>query len=137
MRSSFMDYLVEEGVVPAERLAHLQRNWRDAADTIGAIAFRHRVLSGEDIDDILDEQVRQYRPFGQIACELGRLDEQQVRMLLRMQQLRMAVDLVEELVLSGIVTADQILPHFGRFMQRNADSVPVPDSEGAVAARSH
>ncbi len=134
MRNPLIEYLVRHEVIDAEKLAQFKRHWRDAADSIGAIAFRHGVLSGADVDDILDEQVREYRPFGQIARELGRLTEEQVNALLQMQQLRLAMDLLEALVVAQVATAEELVPHFGRFLQECPLEIP-QDVRDRVALR--
>jgi hypothetical protein len=115
MRKAFLDFLIDEGVLAADRLNDLKAVLRGAPEPIGGIAFSYGMITGGDIDTILDEQRRNYRPFGEIAMGLGMLTRTQVDSLLRVQEMRAAVETAEALALAGVCSMDDIMSHLGRF----------------------
>jgi len=123
MRRAFLEYLVSQGVVPSNRLEILQRVLRGVPEPIGSIAFRYGMITGADIDVILDEQRGEHRPFGQIAVERSLLTQEQVDTLLLVQQMRAATETAEALALSGICSIEQIIPLLGSFLAQSAGAL--------------
>jgi len=115
MRKAFLEFLAAEDIVPAKRLENLHQLLRGAPEPIGSIAFSYGMITGGDIDVILDEQRSDYRPFGEIAMSMGMLTREQVDALLHVQQMRSAVETAEALVLSGMCETDKMRAQLGKF----------------------
>ncbi|MFH1418333.1 MAG: hypothetical protein ABII12_08630 [Planctomycetota bacterium] len=124
MRKAFLDFLAAEGVVPPDRLENLQNLLRGAPEPIGCIAFSYGMVVGGDVDQILDEQRRTYRPFGEIAMRLGMLSRTQIDALLKVQSIRGAIETVEALTLSDLCPIDELMAQLGRFLLRQAENLP-------------
>ena len=121
MRSAFLEFLVAKGVVPQDRLDHLGTLLRCAPEPMGSIAFSYGMVTGADIDAILDEQRQSQRRFGEIAVDLGILTHDQVEVLLRVQHLRGAVETAEALALSGLGSIDEMITQLGHFLTRSPE----------------
>lgn len=122
MRKAFLEFLAAEGIVPSERLENLHQLLRGAPEPIGSIAFSYGMITGGDIDLILDEQRKDHRRFGEIAMSTGMLTREQVNILLQVQQMRAAVETAEALALSGICTIDEMKTQLGRFFSTRSVS---------------
>ncbi|HVP13221.1 MAG TPA: hypothetical protein VMV94_18755 [Phycisphaerae bacterium] len=120
MRKAFLDFLVAENILAAAQLENLGGVLRGAREPIGSIAFSFGMITGSDIDVVLDEQRRDYRPFGEIAMEMGMLTRHQVEVLLRVQEMRGATETAEALALSGICSIEEVTAQLGRFFSRQA-----------------
>jgi hypothetical protein len=116
MEPDFLDFLVQRGHLAPQRRDAIRQATRSAREPIGAIAFSHGLLNGEDVDLILSEQRGQHRPFGQIASELGMLTQAQVQSLVRIQHARTALSLAEALCLAGVVPLDVSLAELSAFL---------------------
>jgi hypothetical protein len=116
MRKAFIEYLTSEGVIISPPADKLNTMLRRAPEPIGAIAFSYSMLTGGDIDRILDEQRESHEPFGEIAMKYGMLTHDQVEALLRVQQMRAATEIAEALSLSGHVPVEDICAHLGKFL---------------------
>jgi len=87
MKLKFGEFLIEKGVIDTFALVqalNLQR--RRSLIPIGEIALHDKLLSAEQILSILDIQENTGRRFGDIALELGNLDQTQVDILRKKQQ---------------------------------------------------
>ena len=116
MRKAFLEYLSAEGVISSDVAENLQGLLRGVPEPIGSIAFSYGMITGSDIDVILDEQRREYRPFGEIAMDMGMLRREQVETLLRIQQVRGATDTAEALALSGVCSVEDTLKQLSQFL---------------------
>lgn len=116
MRKDFLNFLAAEGTIPADRLDDLGAVLRNAPEPIGRIAFSYGMISGSDIDLVLDEQQRDYRRFGEIATSMGMLTREQVEMLLRVQAFRSATEATEALGLAGVCSLEDAIQQLGRFL---------------------
>jgi hypothetical protein len=116
MRRAFLEFLATEGYVPSDRIEDLWCLLRGAPEPIGSIAFSHGMISGGDIDVILDQQRHRYRPFGEIAMEMGMLRREQVEALLLVQQMRAAVETAEALALAGVCSIEDMKLAVGKFL---------------------
>jgi len=123
MRRAFLDFLVAEGVIAPDRVDQIRTLLRGAPEPIGSIAFSYGMLSGGDIDEILDEQRDDHRPFGEIAIGRGLFTREQIRTLLGVQTLRAATETAEALALSGMCPIDEIMAKLGRFLSQGQDSI--------------
>jgi hypothetical protein len=116
MRKGFLKFLAAEGVIDPDRVRSFQETLRAAPEPLGVIAFRYGIITGGDIDDILDTQRHDDRPFGEIAVEKGLLTSQQVRTLLCVQQMRAATESAEALALAGVCPIEEMMTQLGRFL---------------------
>ncbi len=101
------NYLVEEGVMTKEQLAHAISVQEKIRVKLGLIAVSEGMLTLDQADAINRMQQTMDKRFGDIAVEKGYLTEAQVESLLKMQGnefLTFAQTLVDE----GIVTMDKI-----------------------------
>lgn len=116
MRKGFLKFLAGEGVINPDRVAGFQETLRAAPEPLGVIAFRYGMITGGDIDEILDAQRHDDRPFGEIAVEKGLLTTEQVRTLLFVQQMRAATEAAEALALAGVCPVEEMMIQLGRFL---------------------
>ena len=122
MRKAFFEFLVAEGVLAPTELDRVRNMLRAAPEPIGSIAFGYGMITGADIDTILDEQRADYRQFGEIAVAKRLLTREQVEILLGIQLIRAATEIGEALVLAGICTMERIMPLLGQFLSQSQDS---------------
>ena len=101
---------------------------RGAREPIGAIAFRYGMITGSDIDLVLEEQRRHYRRFGETAMNMGMLTPTQVEALVQIQQLRLVTETAEALALAGICPLDRVMTELGRFLAQRELPVASLDS---------
>lgn len=120
MRKAFIEFLTAEAVIPPAAAQNLHTLLRRAPEPIGSIAFSYGMVSGGDIDVILDRQRQTHQPFGEIAMELGVLTRAQVETLLQVQQIRAATDIAEALALAGLCSIDEVIPQLGRFLSTSS-----------------
>jgi hypothetical protein len=120
MEQDFLAYLVSRGHLPEQRSLAIRQTVRIAREPIGAIAFAHGLLTGEDIDLILSRQREEHRPFGQIAAELGMLTQIQVDTLVRVQHARAALSLAEALALASIVPLETAVAELNAYLTPRA-----------------
>lgn len=118
MRKAFLEFLVAEGSIPPEQLERVRSLLRGAPEPIGLIAFGYGMISGGDIDEILDEQQPGGDRFGEIAVRKGVLTQEQVDTLLSVQQMRAATETAEALALSGVCGMEQVVSLLGRFLSQ-------------------
>ncbi|MBN2563154.1 MAG: hypothetical protein JXQ75_19705 [Phycisphaerae bacterium] len=118
MRKAFIEFLAARGAIPAERLDQLSTLLRGAPEPIGSIAFSYGMITGGDIDLILDEQRNNYKPFGEIAMDKGMLTQEQVEALLQVQQMRAAMHVAEALALSRISSIEQMMAELSQFFSQ-------------------
>lgn len=116
MRRAFIEYLMTNGILSPEKLEQIQNFVKTAREPIGSIAFGYGLISGWDIDNVLEQQRTTYRPFGEIAVEKGLLTQSQVDALLMVQQLRACIEIAEALALSGTCETEAIVSRVGRFL---------------------
>jgi hypothetical protein len=128
MREAFLAFLAAEGVVPSEQLTRIESLLRGTSEQIGSIAFSYGMLTGADIDVILDEQQTNYRPFGEIAVSKGLLTREQVETLLGVQQLRAATETAEALVLSGLCPMQRVTSQLSRFLTESRHTTCCPQN---------
>ncbi|MFQ5805860.1 MAG: hypothetical protein ACE5I3_05350 [Phycisphaerae bacterium] len=128
MRKAFLEFLATEEMVPPERLDHIQSLLRGMPEQIGSIAFGYGMITGRGIDEILDEQRKHYRPFGEIAISKGLLTREQVETLLAVQRMRAATETAETLVLSGICTIEQVARQLSRYLSESQHPIPCAES---------
>ncbi len=120
MRKAFVEYLVAQGVLPPTGAGSLRNLLRGAPEPIGSIAFSYGMITGPDIDTILDEQRESHSPFGEIARKMGMLTRAQIQTLLRIQEVRAATEIAEALALSGHCSTDDIVAHLAQFLSKKS-----------------
>lgn len=81
----FGQYLIERGEVSAEQVREAL-NLMDAENrSIGELAVEGRLISKADADKVNAEQRHRDMPFGELAAEMGLLDEEQIDNLVQLQ----------------------------------------------------
>lgn len=123
MRTAFLGYLANEGVIPPDQTGQIEGLLRAVPEPIGLIAFSYGMITGNDIDAILDEQRKAYRPFGEIAVSKGLLSPEQVETLLGIQRMRAVTEVAEALALAGICSMEVIIAQLGSFLSKHEDSI--------------
>lgn len=116
MIQEFLEFVAQRGLLSREQLAYVRSQLRRAPEPIGMLAFRHGMISGADIDRILDAQRSDGRVFGELAVEMGILTPAQVESLLGIQRCLSAVEVAEALALSGLVPVNDIMTTLGEFL---------------------
>ena len=121
MRKEFIEYLAGERFLPTDTLEAVRGLLRSAPEPIGTLALRYGIIAAGDIETVLDEQRETRMPFGEIAVSQGLIQRDQLDALLRVQQVRAAVEIAEAIALSRICSVDDIMAHLGRFLLRAAE----------------
>jgi len=116
MRKAFLKFLADQETIESEQMDHLGTLLRNAPEPIGRIAFGYGMVTAVDIDEILDEQKKDHRRFGEIATSMGMLTHEQVKTLLRIQELHAATETAEALALAGVCPLDAVLIQLGQFL---------------------
>jgi len=81
----FGQYLIERGEVSAEQV-RAALNLMDAENrSIGELAVEGRLISEADADKVNAEQRHRDMPFGELAAEMGLLNEEQIDNLVQLQ----------------------------------------------------
>jgi len=101
------NYLVEEGFMNAEQLAHVISIQEKIRVKLGLIAVSEGMLTLEQADEINRLQQVMDKRFGDIAVEKGYLTDAQVGSLLKMQGNEF-LSFVQTLVDEGIVTMEKM-----------------------------
>ncbi|HEY3242597.1 MAG TPA: GGDEF domain-containing protein [Phycisphaerae bacterium] len=129
MKNIFLDHLVTRGVLTAGQAARLAEFCQRGGDPIGFIAVSQGLLSGTQIDDILNQQSRSARKFGEIAVELRMLRAAQVDTLLQIQQLRAFAHMVEALALAGAAPLATLIDQLADFLAQHPAALTSPPPE--------
>jgi len=96
----FGQYLIERGEVNAEQV-RAALNLMDAENrSIGELAVEGRLISKADADKVNAEQRHRDMPFGELAAEMGLLNEEQIDNLVQLQW-RTRLRIGQALVRSG------------------------------------
>lgn len=115
MRNQFLDFVAQSGRANPALLERI-RGDRPHREPLGALAFRHGLIGGDEIDAILDEQRSAKRPFGKIAIERGFLTQQQVEDLLKLQSLNDVVEATESLIVTHTAPFDAAISALAAFV---------------------
>ena len=95
MRTPFAEFLVQNGLVSAD-VAQRTSDWcMRTRIPIGLIAVGHGLISGTNIDDVLEHQRDTCVRFGEAAVEMRLLSQRQVDTLLEIQRFREAAEIAE------------------------------------------
>ena len=125
MKRAFLESLIDNGAVAPQVAAKLRGRLRAPGDPIGAIALRNGVLRETHIDAILIEQGLRYRPFGEIAIELGLLSNGQVDDILFVQRVSNVTTVVEALIVAGRCSREEILHEMVQFLPMTKTASPI------------
>lgn len=82
----FGKYLVDRGVVDEGVIVSAMDLQRDDIIPIGKLAIQERMLHSRQVMMILNAQIDSGKLFGQIAVDLGFMDQEAVKKLLSLQQ---------------------------------------------------
>lgn len=114
MREKFIDFVIASGRANAAPLERI-RGDRPHREPLGALAFRHGLIGGDEIDAILDEQRRAKRPFGKIAVERGFLSQAQVDDLLKLQNLSDVIGVAETMIVTRAASYEAVVKSLAEF----------------------
>lgn len=120
MSGEFLEYLISQGIITKPQSERVRGLVSKVREPIGSIAFSYGLLSGEDVDLVLNEQRRGHRQFGEIAQALGILTRAQVEALVRVQHVRSAVEVAEALIVSGLLAPESAFQALGRYLTQEA-----------------
>jgi hypothetical protein len=125
MSPNFVDHLKKIGILTPQQSARVEVWASGRHDPVGIIAVEHGMIIGRQIDDVLGRQRDWDRRFGEIAVEMGYLNEGQLEKLLEIQRFRDLARVAEAVILAGLAPSGEILRAYARF---------VLDHEGGEAA---
>ena len=119
----FLDHLLERGLISQSGHTDLSQWSRHSRIPLGMLAVHHGLLTGEDIDSILDAQRSSFKLFGELAVEMGLLNEAHVPVLLDIQAFQLACSAAQGVALSGAMSLPAVLVELGDFVSRCPEMV--------------
>jgi len=133
MKQRFGEFLIEKGVVdPFSLVKALNIQRRRGLIPLGEIALHDKLLSAENLLDILDEQESTGRRFGDIAIGFEYLCQSQIDILIKKQgQLHSRIgEILVEMNKFSLVELDALLVEFRQhdFDQEDKGALPPPES---------
>jgi hypothetical protein len=128
MEHPFVQFLVERELVPEPVARRLKRARPFRREPLGMIAVNHGLLSPDQIDEILDNQGKDNRRFGEIAVSLGFMTEEQVQTLLTIQDFRSASLFGEALALGGVLPCQEMARYLGAYLLKDQELVEIMTS---------
>ena len=134
-RDLFFSYLLAKGVITEDAHELLAGCRPSAREPIGMIAVQHGLIRGGQIDRVLDAQRTSKLRFGELAVQMRLLSRDQVDRLLQVQDIRVVTDLVESLVLAGVLETGQVLQHLAGFLQQVGEADPQVESSHCLTPR--
>lgn len=132
MKQSFADYLVATGRISEERIDLIPHSQCVLHEPIARLALSHGLLTGREVDFILNRQKAERGYFGETAVQLGLMNERQLRVLLTGQAVHDCVELVEDLALFELMDMPAGLRALSEFTARD-DFLPAAGSEPVKA----
>ena len=136
LQAAFVRYLVSQSVINAEQRAAFQRARPQPSELFGELAERHQLLAGDEIALVLEEQSRGCGVFGQIAEELGYLDQDCVERLAYVHLFRRFAEVLETLILHTDCEPRLLLRHMLMFLLGATQPRRAPRPEGETASAS-
>ena len=91
--------------------------WAQSGNTIGALALRVNLLTIDQVDDIVNEQERSRKLFGEIAIELGFVCKHDVERLLELQRFYWIFEIGELVFLRRDADLPELLELYARFVR--------------------
>ncbi len=117
MSTEFAIDLVRQHILAAQQFVDLTEAVSADQLPLGAVAIRTNRLTIHQVMKILDLQETRQERFGEIALELGLLDDTDLRYLLG-QQLQTRPSMRQKIVELGMLSAEQVRWLFRTFMRR-------------------
>lgn len=116
MTSAFVQYLVDQGLIGEEHSTEIVA-WADKReDPVGLIAVEHGLIAGKQVHELLDRLdgvgLRITDP-NEVA---GGLTQNRLRILHGIQERRQWIQVVEAILLSGLVSESAILRAYAEFI---------------------
>lgn len=102
----FIEYLVAELDLPEHEQPNLG-SWGRVGTTLGALSLKLNLMDMEKINNLLEIQDQTGGLFGDVAIELGYLDEGQVSKLLNVQKWSRRAEILQRLFLNGHIDESQ------------------------------
>ena len=109
----FLDHLLERGLISQSCHEDLSRWSMHSRVPLGMLAVHHGLLTGEGFDAILDAQRSSSKLFGELAVEMGLLNESHVPVLLDIQTFQIACSVAQAAALSGAMSLPAVLAELG------------------------
>ncbi len=103
----FIEYLADR-LNLADDEKPVQNHWSGIGTTIGSLTLRLGLISIDQLDDLLEVQEREGGLFGQVGVRLGYLTQEQVDALLEIQQWNRFLELGQQLVVTGRISAETL-----------------------------
>tara|TARA_R110002110_G_scaffold376446_1_gene586308 strand:+ start:59662 stop:60066 length:405 start_codon:yes stop_codon:yes gene_type:complete len=97
----FIDHIARELDLGEEDLPALTSSWGRVGTTLGALCLKMNLMDMEQINNLLEVQDQTEGLFGDVAQELGYLDEAQVKKLLNIQKWNRRTEVLDKLLLAG------------------------------------
>ena len=119
----FLDHLLEHGLISQSCHADLSRWSRHSRIPFGMLAVHHGLLTGEDIDSILDAQRSSFKLFGELAVEMGLLHGGLVPVLLEIQAFQRTCSAAQGVALSGAMSLPAVLAELGDLMATSSEGI--------------
>lgn len=105
----FGEFLITRGLATEEQILRALDSQKKSRPYLGTMAIMEKYLTMKDVYTILNRQVHEpEKKFGQIAIELGLLDEKKLDRILNLQKERTPPHVGELLVEQGVLTKDQL-----------------------------
>lgn len=116
----FGKYLVDRGVVNESVIVRAMDLQRDDIIPIGKLAIQERMLHSRQVMMILNAQIDSGKLFGQIAVDLGFMDQEAVKKLLSLQQ-QHRPPLLDVLRQMEVVDVRVLEKAYKKFLARDAE----------------
>lgn len=117
MPNAFVEFLTENGRITQDQAHNLDAWLRHDPQPLGMIAMSHGLLTGHEIDEVLQRQSETRELFGDVAVKTALLTNQQLERILEVQQFRRHVTVVESLALSGRMGIEDAAECFAEFLR--------------------
>lgn len=85
----FARFLLTRRIVDEKTLLKALNIQRKKSTLVGVIAIQEKMITVDQLQDILEKRLEEQRYFGEIAIDLGYLKDEDVEELLRIQKKRM------------------------------------------------
>jgi hypothetical protein len=128
---AFARYLTSKGVIDLADLDRAYLYLQEHNPRLGEIAVKSRLLTPEEVDQVLEKQAECGSPFGQAALQTGLLTAAQLELLLQ-EQNNVVLSLGHALFAMGILTAEQMVQELVAFDLRPDQFASVEFSEADI-----
>lgn len=114
----FGDYLIKKGTITTDQFEIIQKEQKSSRVKLGFIAVSEKILTLKQTEEINRLQTQMDKKFGDIAMELGYLDQVQLDYLLEMQG-NPYLSFIQSAIESNILSVRQIEDSLESFKEEN------------------